>query len=397
MKAFTFRAAMLVAGLALTAGPALAQKAGPGGGGNGGNGGGGANTNAGGGGATAGANSVASSSSSTSGGTTTSSGGGFSGGSSGGFGPSSPSSGRGEAMRSAAPEHRTSLSYSMNTGSQPQRTAPTSTPSRSSGSQPAAPRASSGSPSAGSNPGANHGGEQAGNSRRANDAASGANASHPRSDESHAVPRASGSIEAAANNPAGNREVPSWSRNRGDRASTGTAVPRSPDNPPPGHYPPGSYGRSGYGYYDPFYYDPYGVYGYYGFAGGYYGFSNPYYSPYGFGGYGLDPGFGNPYYGDPTDPYMYGDGYGSYSSRIYNGEGQGALKLKVKPRTAKVYVDGYFVGNVDQFDGMMQKLTLNGGGHKVEVKADGYETAEFDVLITPGKTLTFSGDLKKLQ
>src|ERR1051326_4644670 len=136
---------------------------------------------------------------------------------------------------------------------------------------------------------------------------------------------------------------------------------------------------------------------FYGFGGGYYGFYNPYYSPYGFGGYGLDPGFGFPYYGDPTDPYAYGAGYGSYSSRVYSGQGQGALKLKVKPRDAKVYVDGYYVGLVNQFDGMLQKLSLNGGSHKVEVKADGYETAEFDVLITPGQTLTFAGDLKKLQ
>jgi hypothetical protein len=169
---------------------------------------------------------------------------------------------------------------------------------------------------------------------------------------------------------------------------TGNAVPRT--TPPPGSV----YGA--YGYYSPYYYDPYGFYGYYGFGGGYYGYYNPYYSPYGFGGYGLDPGFGVPYYGDPTDPYSYGEGYGTYSTRVYNGEGQGALKLKVKPRNAKVYVDGYFVGQVDQFDGMRKKLTLNAGSHKVEIKADGYETAEFDVLITPDKTLTFEGDLKKL-
>jgi len=84
--------------------------------------------------------------------------------------------------------------------------------------------------------------------------------------------------------------------------------------------------------------------------------------------------------------------YGSYGSRD-----QGNLKLKVKPRSAKVYVDGYYVGNVDQFDGVLEKLPLNGGRHKVEVKADGYETAEFDVLITPEQTVTFKGELKRIQ
>ena len=374
MKVFTFRAAILAAGLAMAAAPALAQKAGPGGGGNGGNGGGGGN--AGGGGTSSGSSVVGTTSSSGSSTSTSSSG--SSSPSVTGFGSSSSSSRGDGGMRTTAPEHRTSFSYSAD-----QRA--TATPRSS---------ANSGSP-APSNAGANRGGERAGNARRADDSA--VSGGHARSDVSRAVPRSSGSIEATANNPGGNREVPSWSRARGDRGSTGTAIPRSPDNPAPGTAAWYQNYLSRYGTYSPYYYDPYGVYGFYGIGGGYYGFTNPYYLTYGFGGYWLDPGFGYPYYGDPSDPYMYGEGYGSYSSRVYSGQGQGALKLKVKPRNAKVYVDGYFVGVVDQFDGMMQKLSLNGGSHKVEVKADGYETAEFDVLITPGQTLTFTGDLKKLQ
>ena len=144
-------------------------------------------------------------------------------------------------------------------------------------------------------------------------------------------------------------------------------------------------------YYDPYYYgggfyDPFG-YSFYGYG----------YSPYSFGlGYGLYSGFGwNPYIGDPFDPYY--SGYGGYSSGVYNTRDQGSLKLKVKPRNAKVYVDGYFVGLVDQFDGAFQKLPLNGGRHKVEIKADGFETAEFDVLINPEQTVTFQGELKRIQ
>jgi hypothetical protein len=361
MKSFNLRTAMLVAGLALVAGPAFAQKAGPGGGGTGGNGGGGANA---GGGAPAGSSSAGSTSSSGSTSTTSTSSSGFSSPSAGGFGPSSASYSGGAVMRTVAPEHRTNLSYSSS-----QHATPTAT---------AAPRAPS-SPRAGSS--------TSGSQPRAGSSASGA---QPRANTTRAVPRGSGSTQAT-NNPAGNSEVPSWSRNRGGRPSTGTAVPRSPDNPAPGTAAYYQSYLSRYGYYNPYYYDPSGIYGFYGFGGGYYGFYNPYYSPYGFGGYGLDPGFGYPYYGDPNDPYMYGEGYGSYSSRVYSGEGEGALKLKVKPKDAKVYVDGYFAGLADQ------KLTLNGGNHKVELKADGYETSEFDVLITPGKTLTFAGDLKKLQ
>jgi hypothetical protein len=184
-----------------------------------------------------------------------------------------------------------------------------------------------------------------------------------------------------SNNTTDAREVPTWSRPRGDRPATGTAVERTV---PP--YGAGGYHGRYYPYYDPFYGYGYPGYGY-----------NSYYYPYGFGmGYGLYSGLGwSPYYGDPFgDPYGYGGG--SYSSSYGRGE-QGNLKLKVKPRSAKVYVDGYFVGYVDQFDGSFQKLALNTGRHKVEVKADGFETAEFDVLINPEQTVTFQGELKRIQ
>jgi len=183
--------------------------------------------------------------------------------------------------------------------------------------------------------------------------------------------------------------VPSWSRPRGDRPVSGTATERV--GPPPDR-------RGGFGgrSYNPFYYDPY-----------YYGFS-----PYGslrypgFGiGYGYGLGLGWPIFYDPWyDPWYAtsgyaGYGYGSmgYNTSTYAGVDQGKIRLKVKPRNAKVYVDGYFVGNVDQFDGAFQKLALNGGRHRVEIKADGYETADFDVLITPDETVTYQGELKKIQ
>jgi hypothetical protein len=72
---------------------------------------------------------------------------------------------------------------------------------------------------------------------------------------------------------------------------------------------------------------------------------------------------GAPYYGDPFGGDPYGGGYGDSggSTTSYGRGEQGNLKLKVKPRSAKVYVDGYFVGTVDEFDGSFQKLALNTG------------------------------------
>ena len=75
----------------------------------------------------------------------------------------------------------------------------------------------------------------------------------------------------------------------------------------------------------------------------------------------------------------------------------GSLRLKLKPREAQVFIDGYFVGVVDSYDGAFQKLSVEKGGHRVELKADGYEPLSFDVLITPGETVTYKGEMKRIQ
>ena len=91
-----------------------------------------------------------------------------------------------------------------------------------------------------------------------------------------------------------------------------------------------------------------------------------------------------------------GGGSGGYSvSQSYRENG--SLRLKINPKQAEIFVDGYYVGVVDSFDGAFQKLGIEGGSHKIELKAEGYEPAEFEVLITPGETVTYKGDLKPIK
>ncbi len=102
----------------------------------------------------------------------------------------------------------------------------------------------------------------------------------------------------------------------------------------------------------------------------------------------------------PADIGGYGGGYsgggGGYSvSQSYRDNG--SLRLKIDPRQAQVYIDGYYVGLVDSYDGAFQKLGIEGGGHKVELKADGYEPLQFEVLITPGETVTYKGEMKRIK
>ena len=117
----------------------------------------------------------------------------------------------------------------------------------------------------------------------------------------------------------------------------------------------------------------------------------------------VDPGYGYGYgglYGGYYDPW-YDPWYGAYpgysggSQTTYNDEG--GLRLKIKPKNAEVYVDGYFTGTVDEFDGMFQKLHLDSGVHRIEVRAAGFETLTFEVRISADHTTTYQGEMRRIQ
>ncbi|MBP7569199.1 MAG: PEGA domain-containing protein [Acidobacteria bacterium] len=187
--------------------------------------------------------------------------------------------------------------------------------------------------------------------------------------------------------------IPRGSRPNAGNAPTGQAVPRTGRPPRPdtggGNYWPNYYWGGGYGY---------GGYGYgYGYGYPYWG-SSWYYNPFWWGYaypssyWGWDPfywdyGFGQIY------PGTYGGGYASADSPEELPDG--ALKLKVKPRDAEVYVDGYYAGQVDSFDGAFQHIDLEPGTHRLEIRAPGYESITFEVKIAPRQNLTYKGELKK--
>ena len=100
----------------------------------------------------------------------------------------------------------------------------------------------------------------------------------------------------------------------------------------------------------------------------------------------------------------YGYLYGSrYSGRVYGYRGRssnydrdqyyGDVRLKVSPRDAAVYVDGYYAGIVDDFDGFLQRLTLEVGPHEIEIEAPGLESQVFDVYVDPSRTIDLHADL----
>jgi len=163
-------------------------------------------------------------------------------------------------------------------------------------------------------------------------------------------------------------------RERGERQSFGTATAR--------RYPP----RPGYGggYYPgwntwsyPYYPLTYGFFWDPWWGAGY---------PYG-GGYGYGSGYGGAYGGG------YG-GYGPYQGPTY--QIYGGLRLKMKPREAEVLVDGYFAGVVDDFDGAFQRLNLDVGPHRIEIRHAGYEPVSFEIRTQPDETITYKAQLKPI-
>ena len=121
----------------------------------------------------------------------------------------------------------------------------------------------------------------------------------------------------------------------------------------------------------------------YGYPARYYGYPYPYY--------------GYSYY----DPYYTGAFYWSnhawQSGAYYNGGNAasdlGKLRLDMQPREAEVYIDGYYAGVVDDFDGRLQGLRLETGNYRVQVTLPGFAPLDFDVHVQPGRTTTYRGEL----
>jgi len=194
--------------------------------------------------------------------------------------------------------------------------------------------------------------------------------------------------------------VPRGSRPQGDNPQTGTAVPRGTAPraaPPPAPSPDGTRsvsrnrGRQTVIVRPPALYgSPYPPYSVYPPYSSYpYGAYRRYY-PDGYGSFGLGFLYYDPYRWHPGAAYTdaYRRPFGTFSTFDI-----GELRLDVSPRHAQVYVDGYFAGTVDNFDGAFQGIRLAPGAYRIDLVAPGYETLTFDVRITPGQKVRYRGEL----
>jgi hypothetical protein len=161
-----------------------------------------------------------------------------------------------------------------------------------------------------------------------------------------------------------------------------------------------------------------------------YYYSRPYYSfrPRVSIGFGLWVGYPVPYpvytpypYPYPStypylDPYAYPGGYppaaapyppsqyptSSYPAPSYPSQPNtvsptavGGVSFDITPPNALIYVDGQYVGAVQDFTASTQPLSLAPGRHHVELQADGFIPMGFDVDIVAGQIIPYRGDLQR--
>lgn len=117
------------------------------------------------------------------------------------------------------------------------------------------------------------------------------------------------------------------------------------------------------------------------FVGRPYYFGRPYYYRSYYRPYYFDLFYGNYFY-PPFYWYPYGQvGYGPY------GYGDGAsLRVQVTPRDTEVFIDNYYAGIADDFDGLFQRLHVEPGAHDITLYHDGYRTVRQRIYIQPTGT-----------
>jgi hypothetical protein len=116
-------------------------------------------------------------------------------------------------------------------------------------------------------------------------------------------------------------------------------------------------------------------------------------------GFGLSVGFGVPYpftYYDPYAPYNFDvavvPGYVAGNSSAYYSR-VGGLSFNIDPMDAAVFLDGQYVGTAEDFAPDQMPLTLPVGRHHVDLRADGFMTASFDITIVGGQVIPYEGTL----
>lgn len=73
-----------------------------------------------------------------------------------------------------------------------------------------------------------------------------------------------------------------------------------------------------------------------------------------------------------------------------------SLRLQVEPKATEVFVDGYWAGTADDFDGFFQRLHLEPGDHDIELYLDGHRPFRQKIYLQPHATFRIRHDMAPL-
>ena len=105
------------------------------------------------------------------------------------------------------------------------------------------------------------------------------------------------------------------------------------------------------------------------------------------GGYFYDPFFGPyPWWSPGLYPYSYFPEYDDSAD----------VRVDAKPKEAAVYVDGYYAGVVDDFDGIFQRLTVSPGQHELTLYLEGFRTAHERLYLSRRSTYKLHYQMERL-
>jgi hypothetical protein len=114
------------------------------------------------------------------------------------------------------------------------------------------------------------------------------------------------------------------------------------------------------------------------------------------GGYYHGPFWYDPFWYDPfwAPWYPYPYEFYAYDGPRYNHGAE--VRVQVKPKDAQVFVDGYYTGIVDDFDGVFQRLHVVPGEHEIVLYLPGYRTVHQKLSLAPGSSYKLHYAMEKL-
>jgi hypothetical protein len=75
---------------------------------------------------------------------------------------------------------------------------------------------------------------------------------------------------------------------------------------------------------------------------------------------------------------------------------KGSVIFRVQPGSAQVWVDGYYAGSADDFNGSPRTLALDVGPHTIELDEPAHETVRFDVRTVSNEPIVYRRELTRV-